>query len=86
MARFRIRFNQYKSNIKLNGEGRRGFKQEKLIEHLFLLIQNVAHEDIKVQIIGHFDTNDQEARKDFWIFQLDNLHPKGLNQKRALKY
>ena len=26
------------------------------------------HEDIKVQIIGHCDPNDQEARFDFWIF------------------
>ena len=47
MARFRIRFNQYKSNIKLNGEGRRGFKQEKLIENFFLLTNGGAHEDIK---------------------------------------
>ena len=36
MARFRLKFNQYKSNIKLNGEVRRGFKQEMLIEHFFL--------------------------------------------------
>ena len=27
VARFRLRFNQCKPNIKLNGEGRRGFKQ-----------------------------------------------------------
>ena len=36
MARFGLRFNQYKSSIKLNGEERRGFKQEKSVEHFFL--------------------------------------------------
>ena len=81
MARIRLRFNQYKSNIKLNGEGRRGFKKEKLIEHFLLLSHNGTHEDIKVQIIGHYDPNDQEDR----VFQLNTLHPKRLNQKRALK-
>ena len=86
MARIRLRFNQYKSNIKLNGEGRRGFKKEKLIEHFLLLSHNGRHEDIKVQIIGHCDPNDQEAREDFWIFHLDTLHSQGLNQKRVLKY
>ena len=85
MARIRLRFNQYKSNIKLNGEGRRGFKKEKLIEHFLLLSHNGTHEDIKVQIIGHCDPNDQEDREDFWIFHLDTLHPKRLNQNRALK-
>ena len=62
MARFRLRFNQYKSHIKPNGEERREFKQEKLIEHFFLYSHNGTHEDIKVQIIGHCDPNDQEAR------------------------
>ena len=33
MTKFRPRFNQYKSNIKLYGEGRRWFFREKLIEH-----------------------------------------------------
>ena len=33
--KFRSRFNQYKSNIKLYGEGRRGFVEEKLIEHIY---------------------------------------------------
>ena len=63
VARFRL--NQYKSNIKLSGKGRRGFKQETLIEHFFLLSHNATHEDVKVQIIGHCDPNDQEAREDF---------------------
>ena len=46
----------------------------------------MRQEDIKVQIIDHCDTKDQEAREDFSIFHLENLHPKGLNQKHALKY
>ena len=46
MARTRLRFNQYKSNIKLNGEGRRGFKKEKLIQHFLLLSHNGTDEDI----------------------------------------
>ena len=33
MTKFGPRFNQYKSNIKLYGEGRRWFFREKLIEH-----------------------------------------------------
>ena len=70
MARFRLRFNQYKSNIKPNGVGRHGFKQEKLIEHFFLCSHNGTHEDISVQINGHCDPNDQEGREDFWIFHL----------------
>ena len=86
MTRFRLRFNQCKSNIKLNGERSRGFKQEKSTENFFLLSHNGTRQDIKVQIIGHCETNDQEAREDFWMFYLDTLHLKDLNQKRALKY
>ena len=85
VARIRLRFNQYKSSVKLNGEGWRGFKIEKLIEHFLLLSHNRTHEDIKVQKIGHCDPNDQEDREDLWIFHLDTLHPKLFNQKRALK-
>ena len=48
VTRFRLRFNQYKPNIKLNGEESRGFKQEKLIENFFLLRHNGTLEDIKV--------------------------------------
>ena len=86
MTRYRLRFNQCKSNIKLNGEGSRGFKQENLTENFFLLSRNGTREDTKVQIIGHCDPNDQEARYDFWIFYLDTFHLKDLNQNRALKY
>ena len=79
-------FNQCKSNIKLNGEGRRRFKQEKFIEHFLLRSHNGKHEDIKVQTIRHCDPNDQEAREDFWIFHLETLHTQALNQKRPLNY
>ena len=80
------RFNKCKSNIKLNGEGRRECKQENLIYHLFLCSHNGTHEDIKVQIIVNCYPNDQEPREDFWIFHLDTLYSQGLNQKRVLKY
>ena len=86
MTRIRLKFNQYKSNIKLNGGGKHGFRKEKLIEHFLLLSHYGTHEDIKVQINGHCYPNNQEDRKDFWIFDLDTLHPKCLNQKHALKY
>ena len=58
MAGYGLTFNQYKSNIKLTGEGDRGFKQEKLIEHFFLLGHNRTREDFKIQTIGHCDPND----------------------------
>ena len=35
VTKFRVCFDQYKSNVKLFGEGRRGFPLEKLIEHFF---------------------------------------------------
>ena len=81
-----VRFNKCKSNVKLNGEERREFKQGKLIDDSFLCSHNGTHEDIKVQMIGHCDLNDQEPREDFWIFHLDTLHSQSLNQKRVLKY
>ena len=84
MTRFRLRVSQYKSNIKPNKEGTREFKQEKLIGHFFLCSHIGTHEDIKVQIVGQCDPNDQEARGNFWIFHLDTLHPKGLSKTRML--
>ena len=85
VARFSLRFNKQTSNIKLNEEVQRAFKQEKLIENFFLSSHNGTHQDIKVQINGHCDPNGQETREDFWVFYLDILYPKGLNQKQALK-
>ena len=64
MASFRLRFNQYKSNIKLKGGGNLGFKQEKLIKIFFQFSHNGTREDIKVQMIGYCELNDQEARED----------------------
>ena len=40
-------------------------KSAPLIEHFFLCSRKEKHEDIKVQIIGHCDPNNQEAREDF---------------------
>ena len=40
----------------------------------------IRHEDIKVQVTGHCDPNDQEAREDFWIFLLDTLNAQDLNK------
>ena len=74
MTRVRLRFNQYKYKLKVDST------------FFFLCSCNGIHEDIKVQIIDHCDPNDQGAREDFWLIHLDTLHPKGLNQKRALKY
>ena len=70
MARFRLRFNQCKYNIKLKVKGRRELKQEKLIDCFFLCSHNRTHEYIKVQVIGHCDPNDQEAREDFCIHKV----------------
>ena len=58
---------------------RRGFKHERLIVHFFLRSHNGTHQDIKVQIIGYRDPNDQEAKDNFCIFHLDTLHLQGLN-------
>ena len=86
MTRFRLRFNQYKSNIKLNEEGRRGFKQEKLIENFFLLSHNGTREDIKVQIIGHCDPNDQEAKEDLDLdFPSGHFASKRFKSKTRIK-
>ena len=84
ITKFRMRYNQYKSNIKLYGEGKRGFQQERFIEHYFQNNHNGTHHDIAVKIIDHCDPNDQERREDFWIYTLDTMYPKGLNHKRAL--
>ena len=84
MASFSPRFNQYKSKIKLKVEERREFKQEKLIEHFFLLSQNRTNEDIKVQMVIAIQTI-KKLEKIFG-FSIGTLcNPKGLNQKCALK-
>ena len=64
---FRARFNQYKSNLKLHGESRRGFFQEKLIEPFFNHGHNGSYKDVVVQIIDFCDPNDQKKRDEFWM-------------------
>ena len=60
---FRKRFNQYKSNIKLYSEGRRGMKQKKLISHFFTDKHHGTYDNIKVQIINFCDANDQGTQR-----------------------
>ena len=52
-------------NIKLYREGRRGFVQEKLIEHFYSQNHHRTHGNMIVQIIYHCDPNDQEKREKF---------------------
>ena len=87
VTRFCLRFNQYKLNIKLYGKGKRGFKQEKLIQHFFCSNHSGTHKDISAQIIYHCNPNGQERREDFCIYHLDAMFSKGLlNQKKSLRY
>ena len=82
VTKFRARFSQYKSNLKLHGEGRRGFFQEKLIEHFFNHGRNGSYKDMMVQIIDFCDPNNQEKREDFRMDKLRTLCQEGLNMKR----
>ena len=86
ITKFRSRFNQYKSNIKLYEEGRRGFVQEKLIERFYSQNHHGTHAygDMIVQIINHCDPNDQKKRENFGMHKLKTLYPGGLNQKRII--
>ena len=61
--------------------GRRGFIQEKLIEHFFNHGHNGSYKDMMIQIIDFCDPNDQEKRGDFWMDKLRTLYPEGLNMK-----
>ena len=81
ITRFRELFNQYKSNLKLYGEGRRGFKQKKLLEHFYSHDYHGTHKNMIVQIIDLCDTNDQEKCEGFWMHKLIALYPDGLNHK-----
>ena len=73
VKKFRARFNQYKSNLNLYGEGRREFFQEKLIEYFFNHGQNGSYKDMMVQIIDFCYPNNQEKREDFWMDKLRNF-------------
>ena len=81
ITRFRELFNQYKSNLKLYGEGRRGFKQKKLLEHFYSHDYHGTHKNMIVQIIDLCDTNDQEKCEGFWMHKLIALYPDGLNHE-----
>ena len=82
VTKFRARFNQYKSNLKLYGESRRESFQEKLIKHFFNHGHHGSYKDMMVQIIDFCDRNDQEKCEDFWMDKLRTLYPEGLNMKR----
>ena len=82
ITKFRQRFNQYKSNLKSYGEGRRDFKHIKLLEHFYSHNHHGTHNDMIVQIIDFYDPNDQEKRENFWMRKLRTLYPDGLNHKK----
>ena len=86
ITKFRLRFNQYKFNIKLYGKGRRNFKQEKFTKHFYSENHNSTHQDINVKIIGFCDPNDQEKCGNFWLNKLRTLYPLGLNYKQINHY
>ena len=83
-TKFRLRFNQYKSNMTKYLKGQRGakVKQEKLFEHFCTENHDRTLKSMKVQIIDHCDPQDQEKREFFWEHTLDTHYPKGLNIKR----
>ena len=84
--KLRLRFNQYKSNIKLYGEGRRNFKQEKSIEHFYSENYSGTHQNINFEIIGFCIPKDQGERENFWMNKLITLYTEGLNYKRINHY
>ena len=67
ITRFRERFNQYKSKLKLYVEGWRSFKQKKLLEHFYNHDNHGTHNAMLFQIIDFCDPNDQEKRENFWM-------------------
>ena len=83
-TKFRLRFNQYKSNMTKYLKGQRGakVKQEKLFEQFCTENHDRTLKSMKVQIIDHCDPQDQEKREFFWEHTLDTHYPKGLNIKR----
>ena len=61
------------------------FETGKVMEHFSCPNHSGTHKDISVQIIDHCGPNDQERQEDFWIYHQD-MFPKGLNQKKLLRY
>ena len=71
--------------IKLHGGEKRGFKQQKLIEHFLCPNHSGTHKDISAPIIDHCNPNDQERREDFWIHHLSTMFQAGVNQKKLFR-
>ena len=86
ITKFRLRFDRYKSNINLYGEGRRNFEQQKLIKYFCRENYNGTHQDISVKIFGICARNDQEKQENFWMNKLRTLYPEVLNYKRINQY
>ena len=82
ITKFRERFNQYKSSLKLYSKGRRDFKQKKLLQHFYSRNHQGTHNDMISQIIDFCDPNDQEKQENFWMHKLRTLYPNGLNHKK----
>ena len=59
VTKFRARFNQHKSNLKLYGEGRRGFFYKSWLDIFFF--HNVSFKDMMVQFIDFCDPNDHDC-------------------------
>ena len=64
---FRLRFNQYKSNMTKYLKGQRGAKgkPEKLFEHFCTQNHDRTLKSMKVEIIDHCDPQDQQKREFF---------------------
>ena len=64
---FRLRFNQYKSNMTKYLKGQRGakVKQEQLFDHFCTQNHDRTLKSMKVQIIDHCDPQNQQKRAFF---------------------
>ena len=78
----RERFNQYKSNLKLYGEGKWGFKQKKFMENFYNHDHHGTNNHMIVEIIDISDPNDQEKWEKFWMHKPRTLYLDGLNHKK----
>ena len=82
ITKFRPQFNQYISHLKLYGEGRRRFFQEKLIKHCINHGHNGSYHDMIVQMIDLCYPKDQVKHENFWMNKLETLYSEGSNMKR----
>ena len=75
VARFRERFNHYKSNVNLYSQRVRGLMQEKMTSHFFLFWTHIgSNDDMYVKIIDQCDPNDKEKRKSLYIETLQTMY------------